>query len=181
VNINGEVSDFTLTASSSHDTAVCYGTFVWAPVGNLLSVRNLKIIENLTRNSVPIEFILFPISTCNFPPDGYFTRSQWPRGLGRVLSWTARRPGSWVLLPFQAWIHVHIFHCAVLCSFGPCDGLNLHPGSPTKMSKRIHSFRSSESEQIRGLNLWNEQKDLFQHYPRTFMPQKLMRISFIKL
>jgi hypothetical protein len=37
------------------------------------------------------------------------SRLQWPRGLRRVWSWTARTLGSWVWIPLGALMHVHFF------------------------------------------------------------------------
>jgi hypothetical protein len=42
--------------------------------------------------------------------------SQWPRGLRYVQSSTVRTLGSWVRIPLEAWMCVHVFLCCpVLC------------------------------------------------------------------
>jgi hypothetical protein len=62
--------------------------------------------------------------------------SQWPRGLRHVQSSTARTMESWVWIPLEACMCVHVFLCcAVLRRWWPCDGLIPRPRSPTKCPK----------------------------------------------
>jgi hypothetical protein len=48
-------------------------------------------------------------------------RPQWPRGLGHELSSLALTLGSWVRIPFKAWMFV-------LCAFILCVGRGLATG-----------------------------------------------------
>jgi hypothetical protein len=69
-------------------------------------------------------------------------RSQWPRGLRRVVASTARTLGSRVRILFGAWMRVRVFLCCVFLSrYRPCVGLIPRPRSPTKCPNR---FISSE-------------------------------------
>jgi hypothetical protein len=43
-------------------------------------------------------------------------RSQWPRGLRREMSSPARILGSWVRIPFEAWMFVYVYSVFVLGS-----------------------------------------------------------------
>jgi hypothetical protein len=59
--------------------------------------------------------------------------SQWPRGLTHEMSSPAQTLGSWVLIPFEAWIAVHISSVFVLSCVdsGLATGLITRPRSPT--------------------------------------------------
>jgi hypothetical protein len=59
--------------------------------------------------------------------------SQWPRGLRLEPSSPARTLGSWIRIPFEAWMSECVYSvCAVLCAgSGLGDGLIPVPRSPT--------------------------------------------------
>jgi len=49
--------------------------------------------------------------------------STGPRSLMRVWSWKVSTLGSWVRIPFEAWMYVRVYLCcAVLCRQRPCEG-----------------------------------------------------------
>jgi hypothetical protein len=65
------------------------------------------------------------------------SRSQWPRGLRRVLSSIALTLGSWVRIPLGAWMRVSVFLCCgVLCRWRTFVGLILRSRSCTKCPNR---------------------------------------------
>jgi hypothetical protein len=46
----------------------------------------------------------------------FICRPQWPSGLRHLLSLAARKLGSWVRIPLQAWMCVRVFLCCfILC------------------------------------------------------------------
>jgi hypothetical protein len=59
------------------------------------------------------------------------------RGLGRVTPSIAGTLGSWLQIPFRAWICVRdfLFVCAVLCNWRPCEGMIPCPRSSAKLLK----------------------------------------------
>jgi hypothetical protein len=67
-------------------------------------------------------------------------RSQWLLSLRHELSSSARTPGLWVRIPFEAWTAVWIYSA-------PCDGLIPHPLYIyiKKIIKRPRSIRAVQS------------------------------------
>jgi hypothetical protein len=64
-------------------------------------VRCLKYHVSVSRNRISLIMIIKG-------------RSQWPRGLRHVQSSAARTLDSWVRIPLEAWMYVHVFLCCVV-------------------------------------------------------------------
>jgi hypothetical protein len=69
-----------------------------------------------------------------------YGRSQWPRGLRHELSSLARKLGSRVRIPFEAFI---LCLCCSVYRLRPCDGLITLPRSRTISAKKITKLKKS--------------------------------------
>jgi hypothetical protein len=66
--------------------------------------------------------------------------SQWPRDIWRVISTVSRTLGSWVRIPFGAWMFVRVFYLFAVLRVG--GGRSLFNG--TVMSKKDSYFSEIE-------------------------------------
>jgi hypothetical protein len=77
-------------------------------------------------------------------------RSQWPRGLRHELSSLARMLGSWVRIPFKAWMSVGFYSVFVLSCVQVArlyDRPILRPRSPIVCVKKITKLKKRERGQ----------------------------------
>jgi hypothetical protein len=69
-------------------------------------------------------------------------RSQWPRILRYVWSWTSRKLWSLVRVSLEARMCTRVsLCCTVLCKYRPCDGSIPRPRSPPEVSGRDLQFQ----------------------------------------